>query len=70
MLTSRGVTRLSRRAVNNAKKTNAFFSTAAAAPILSRAVPASPANQRASQRPARVSTQAGQFCSFSGLFVG
>lgn len=28
MLTSRGVTRLSRRAVKNAKKTNAFFSSA------------------------------------------
>lgn len=68
MLTSRGVTRLSRRAVNNAKKTNAFFSTAAAAPILTRAVLASPASQRAFQRPARVPVQAGQFYFVFGIF--
>jgi hypothetical protein len=48
MLTSRGVTRLSRRAVNSAKKTNSFFCPAQAAPIFSRNFIHSPASQQRS----------------------
>ena len=47
MLTSRGVHRLSRRALNSAKRTNAFFSTAVAAPALARAASALSSSQRA-----------------------
>ena len=58
MLTSRGVQRLSRRALNSAKRTNAFFSTAAAAPILGRAANL-PSGSHVHARPARASSQAG-----------
>ncbi|KAI0340068.1 ATP synthase F1 beta subunit [Trametopsis cervina] len=57
MLTQRGVHRLSRRALNSARKTNAFFSTAAAAPILSRATSAPSSSSQAQARPARAGTQ-------------
>ncbi|KAF7793278.1 hypothetical protein EIP86_004389 [Pleurotus ostreatoroseus] len=58
MLTSRGVHRLSRRALNSAKRTNAFFSTAAAANVVPRAACLASTSQ-AHARPARASPQAG-----------
>ena len=60
MLTTRGVHRLSRKALQSAKKTNAFFSTAAAAPILARAASV-PSSSRAQARPARAVPQQGPF---------
>lgn len=58
MLTTRGVHRLSRKALQSAKRTNAFFSSAAAAPILARAASA-PSSSRAQARPARAVPQQG-----------
>jgi hypothetical protein len=57
MLTSRGtVARLSKRAFNSAKKTNAFFSSAAVLPRL--AVPASTQQKSANARPSRAAAPA------------
>lgn len=56
MLTSRGVTRLSRRAVSNAKRTNALFSTSS--PILARAGLFASAGTHSSLRPTRSASSA------------
>ncbi|KAH9050587.1 ATP synthase F1 beta subunit [Lactarius hengduanensis] len=56
MLTSRGVTRLSRRAVNSAKRTNALFSTSASSPILSKVALSASAGTQSSLRPTRFSS--------------
>lgn len=63
MLTSRGATRLSRRAVNSAKRTNALFSTSAS-PILARPGLSTSAGTQSSPRPARfASSTPGMFNS-------
>lgn len=67
MLTTRGaVARLSRRAASSAKKTNAFFSTAA----LSQRVPSqSSSSRQSSSRPQRASSVAGKFLFAKGFFL-
>ena len=56
MLTSRRVTRLSRRAVNSTKRTNALFSTSASSPILSKVALSASAGVQSSLRPTRFSS--------------
>jgi len=51
MLTSRGITRLSRRAVNGAKRTNGLFSTSAS--VLTRAGLSVSAGTQSGLRPTR-----------------
>ena len=64
MLTARGVTRVSRRAVNNAKNSTRFLQTAA--PLLAR-FPAPSSKQNAAARPSRIS--ASQPGPSSSLFL-
>ena len=63
MLTSRGVHRLSRRALNSAKRTNAFFSTAVAAPAIARAASAPSSSQRTAVPRYAPASQSGQSIS-------
>ncbi|KAI0080557.1 ATP synthase F1 beta subunit [Panus rudis PR-1116 ss-1] len=63
MLTTRGVHRLSRRALQSAKKTNAFFSTAAAAPILARAASTPSSSRSARARPAPAAPSARSYAT-------
>lgn len=51
MLTSRGITRLSRRAVNGAKRTSSLFSTSAS--VLTKAGLSASAGTQSSLRPTR-----------------
>jgi F-type H+-transporting ATPase subunit beta len=62
MLTSRGVTRLSRRAVSGAKRTS-LFSTSA--PVLARAALSASAGTHSSLRPTRFPTSTSSMSLFS-----